>query len=136
VTLEFDPKHAEVAEQNFRRAKVESLIDLHVGAALDSLTKIAATNAPPFDLIFVDADKKNNPNYFQWALKLSHPGSVIIIDNVVREGKVVDAEDKDEDIVGTRKVLSDMAAEPRVSATAIQTSDAKGHDGFAFALVM
>jgi predicted O-methyltransferase YrrM len=134
-TLEFNPKHADIAQQNFRRANVESFIHLHVGAALDTLPKIAASN-PPFDLIFIDADKKNNPHYFQWALKLAHPGSIIIIDNVVREGKVIDADSEDPDIVGTRQVLSDIANEPRVSATALQTSDAKGHDGFALALVL
>jgi predicted O-methyltransferase YrrM len=136
VTLEFNPKHAEVAQQNFRRANVESLIRLHIGAALDTLPQIAATNPPPFDLIFIDADKKNNPHYFKWALKLSRSDTVIIIDNVVREGKVVDADSDDPDIVGTRQVLSDIANEPRVSATALQTSDAKGHDGFALALVL
>jgi predicted O-methyltransferase YrrM len=136
VTLEFNPKHAEVAQQNFRRASVESLIRLHVGAALDTLPQIAAANPPPFDLIFIDADKKNNPHYFQWALRLSRPDTVIIIDNVVREGKVIDADSDDPDIAGTRQVLSDIANEPRVSATALQTSDAKGHDGFALALVL
>jgi predicted O-methyltransferase YrrM len=136
VTLEFNAKHAEVAQENFRRAKVESLVKLHIGAALDTLPKIAAANPPPFDLIFIDADKKNNPHYFPWALKLARSGSVIIIDNVVREGKVLDADSVDPDIVGTRQVLSDVANEPRVSATALQTSDAKGHDGFALALVL
>jgi predicted O-methyltransferase YrrM len=136
VTLEFNPKHAEVAQQNFRRANVESLVDLHVGAALGTLPKIAALNPPPFDLVFIDADKANNPHYFAWALKLSRSGTVIIIDNVVREGKVLDAAGDDPDILGTRQVLSDIASEPRVSATALQTSDAKGHDGFALALVL
>lgn len=136
VTLEFNPKHAEVAQENFRRAHVESLIHLHVGAALDTLPKIAARNPPPFDLVFIDADKANNPHYFKWALKLSHSGSIIIIDNVVREGKVINVDSDDPDIVGTRQVLSDIAHEPRVAATALQTSDAKGHDGFALALVL
>jgi predicted O-methyltransferase YrrM len=136
VTLEFNPKHAQVAQENFRRAKVESLVNLHIGAALDTLPKIAAANPLPFDLIFIDADKANNPHYFKRALELAHPGSVIIIDNVVREGKVVNADSDDPDIVGIRRVLSDIANEPRVSATALQTSDAKGHDGFALALVL
>jgi predicted O-methyltransferase YrrM len=136
VTLEFNPQHAQVAQENFRRANVESLVNLHIGAALDTLPKIAATNPPPFDLIFIDADKANNPHYFKRALALAHSGSVVIIDNVVREGKVVNADSEDPDIVGTRRVLSDIANEPRVSATALQTSDAKGHDGFALALVL
>jgi predicted O-methyltransferase YrrM len=136
VTLEFSPQHAQVAQENFRRANVQNLVNLHIGAALDTLPKIAAANPPPFDLIFIDADKKNNPHYFQWALKLSRSDTVIIIDNVVREGKVIDADSDDPDIVGTRQVLFDIAQEPRVSATALQTSDAKGHDGFALALVL
>jgi predicted O-methyltransferase YrrM len=136
ITLEYDPKHAEVARKNFQQAGLEKMIELHVGAALDTLPKIAAINSAPFDLIFIDADKKNNPHYFQWALKLSHPGSVIIIDNVVREGGILNAASDDPDIQGTRQLLTNLANEPRVSATALQTTDAKGHDGFALALVL
>ncbi len=136
VTLEYDPKHAEVARKNFQHANLASQIEIMVGAALDSLPKLAARNLPPFDLIFIDADKKNNPHYFQWAMKLSHPGSVIIVDNVVRDGAVVNAQSDDPDIRGIRQFLSDLASDPRVSATALQTIDAKGHDGFALALVL
>jgi predicted O-methyltransferase YrrM len=136
VTLEYDPKHAEVARKNFQQAGLEKIIELHVGAALDTLPQIVATNPAPFDLIFVDADKKNNPHYFQWALKLSHAGTVIIIDNVIREGKILDAQNTDPDIQGIRKVLQDLGNEPRVSATVLQTTDAKGHDGLALALVL
>jgi predicted O-methyltransferase YrrM len=136
ITLEYDPKHAEVAGKNFRHASLENKITIHVGKALDSLPKIAAANPAPFDLIFIDADKQNNPAYFTWALKLSHPGTAIIIDNVVRDGAVLNAASDDSAIQGTRQLIALLASEPRVDATALQTTDAKGHDGFALALVL
>jgi predicted O-methyltransferase YrrM len=136
ITLEYDPKHAQVACANFARAGLQGKIELHLGKALDSLPKIAATQRAPFDLIFIDADKKNNPQYFAWALKLSRPGSLIIIDNVVREGGILDAASTDPDIQGTRELFALMASEPRLLCTALQTVDAKGHDGFALALVL
>jgi len=136
ITLELDPKHAEVASANFKRASLENMIELRVGKALDTLTELAAAHPDPFDLIFIDADKKNNPAYFQWALKLSHPGSVILIDNVVRDGAILDANSSNPDIQGIRQLLTLLANEPRVQATALQTADAKGHDGFALALVL
>jgi predicted O-methyltransferase YrrM len=136
VTLELDPRRAEVARKNFQHAKLENSIEIRIGRALELLPQIAAANSAPFDLIFIDADKQNNPQYFQWALKLARPGAIIIVDNVVRDGAVVDSESGSADIQGIRKLLADLANEPRVSATAIQTVDAKGHDGFALALVL
>ena len=136
MTLEFDPKHADVARANLDRAGVLHRVDVRVGAALDTLPKLAAEGLAPFDLVFIDADKKNNPGYFTWALKLTRPGSVIIIDNVVRDGAVIDADSPSADIQGVRRCNALMAAEPRVSATAIQTVGSKGYDGFAIAIVV
>jgi predicted O-methyltransferase YrrM len=136
ITLEYDPKHAEVARKNFQRADLANQIEIMIGAALDTLPQLAAQNPPAFDLIFIDADKKNNPHYLQWALKLSHPGSLIIVDNVVRDGAVINADSNDPDIRGIRQFLTDLASNPRVSATALQTIDGKGHDGFSLALVL
>ncbi len=135
ITLEFDPKHADVARANLAAASLAEVVDLRVGAAIDSLPKIASEGLAPFDLVFIDADKKSNPEYFAWALKLTHPGSLIIIDNVVREGAVIDAASTDPAIQGVRRLNEMLAAEPRVIATALQTVGAKGHDGFAIALV-
>ena len=135
VTLEYDPKHAEVARANFARAGLSDSIEVHVGRAIDILPKLAAESRGPFDLVFIDADKASNPDYFAWALKLTRPGSLILIDNVVRDGKVTDASSTEPDVQGTRRALEMMAAEPRVVATAIQTVGVKGWDGFALALV-
>ena len=135
ITLEFDPKHAEVARANIAHAGLADVVDLRVGAAIDSLPDIALEGLAPFDLVFIDADKRSNPEYFAWALKLSHPGSMIIVDNVVREGAVIDASSTDPSIQGIRRLNEMLAAEPRVIATALQTVGAKGHDGFAIALV-
>ena len=135
ITVEYEPKHAEVARQNILRAGLEALVDIRIGAALEALPKIIAEGAGPFDLIFVDADKKNIPSYFEFALKLSKPGSVIIVDNVVRDGKVIDATTSNPDIQGVRLFNEKLAAEPRVSATTLQTVGAKGYDGFTLALV-
>jgi predicted O-methyltransferase YrrM len=135
VTLEYDPKHAAVAVENLRRAGLDGVVSVRVGAALDSLPKIKAEGLGPFDLIFVDADKKNNPEYFQWALDLSTAGSIIVIDNVVRDGAVLDENSNNDDILGTRRAIEMMGKEPRVDATAIQTVGSKGYDGFAIALV-
>lgn len=135
VTLEVDPKHAEVARANLDAAGVGDLVELRVGAALDTLPQLVDEGAGPFDLIFIDADKPSNPDYFTWALKLARVGSVIIIDNVVREGEVIDAGSDDPGVQGARKLNELLAAEPRVSATAIQTVGSKGYDGFAIAVV-
>lgn len=136
ISLEYDPKHADVARANLANAGVADRVDIRVGKALDTLPKLEAEKAGPFDLVFIDADKENNPNYFAWAMKLTKKGSLIIVDNVVRSGSVLDAESEDPSVQGTRRVLAAMAAEPRVTATAIQTTGIKGHDGFAIALVI
>lgn len=133
ITLEYDPRHAEVATANIAAAGFADLVEVRVGKALDSLPELA--DQEPFDLFFIDADKANNPNYFTWALRLSRPGSVIVVDNVVRSGLVVDATSTDAAIVGTRKLGRMLADEPRVDATMIQTVSGKGYDGFALAVV-
>lgn len=135
VSLEFSPKHAEVARANLARAGLEDRTEVRVGPALDSLPGVAADAKEPFDLVFIDADKRNNRGYFDWALKLTRPGGLIIVDNVVRGGSVLKAESDDPDVKGVREVYARMAAEPRVSATAVQTVGSKGHDGFALAWV-
>jgi predicted O-methyltransferase YrrM len=134
VTLELDTKHARVARTNFARAGLTDIVDLRVGPALDALPKLAAEHRQ-FDLTFIDADKPNNPDYFQWALKLSHRGSLIIIDNVIREGEIIDASNRDPSVQGVRRLNELLATEPRVTATAIQTVGSKGYDGFAVVLV-
>jgi predicted O-methyltransferase YrrM len=135
ITLEADPKHAEIARANFKRAGLDAVIDLRLGAALDSLAQIAAEGRGPFDLVFVDADKRNNPGYLDWALKLSRSGSVIVIDNVVRDGAVVDLSNTDANLLGIHRMNEMIAAEPRLDATAIQTVGVKGYDGFVIAVV-
>ena len=130
VTLEFSPKHADVARANIARAGLSHLVEIRVGPALDTLPLLAAEKRGPFDFIFVDADKENNPGYFQWALKLSRPGSVILVDNVVRDGAVADLKNTDPHIVGIRRMHELIAAESRVTATAVQTVGAKGYDGY------
>lgn len=135
VTLELDPKHAEVARSNVDRAGVGALVDVRVGRAIESLPKLAKERPRPFDMIFVDADKASNPDYFRWALQLSRRGSVIVVDNVVREGAVVDSSSEDPSVKGVRKLMALMASEPRITATAIQTVGSKGYDGFAIAMV-
>jgi len=135
ITLEADPKHAEVARANISRAGLSSLVELRLGPALDTLPRLQAEGLGPFDLIFIDADKQNIPAYFTYALELSRSGSLVIVDNVVRKGAVIDADSKDPDVQGVRQFNKLLAAEPRVSATAIQTVGSKGHDGFALALV-
>ena len=135
ITLETDPKHAEVARANIARAGLADVVELRQGRALDTLPQLAAERRGPFDLIFIDADKPSNPDYVVWALALSRRGSLIVIDNVVREGAVADAGSDDPSVRGVRRMNELLAAEPRVSATAIQTVGSKGYDGFALALV-
>jgi predicted O-methyltransferase YrrM len=135
ITLENDPKHAAISRANFARAGLSETIELRLGSALDVLPKIAAENRAPFDLVFIDADKQNNPQYFEWALKLARRGSVIIVDNVIRDGAVIDEKNRDSSVQGVRRLNDLMAAEPRVSVTALQTVGSKGYDGFAIALV-
>ncbi|MBB6143303.1 putative O-methyltransferase YrrM [Silvibacterium bohemicum] len=133
ITLEADPKHADVAKANIASAGFEKLVDVRVGKALDTLPKIDAEG--PFDFVFIDADKANIPAYFTWTLEHSHPGSVIVVDNVVRDGRVIEAESTDPSIQGIRRFNEMLAKEPRVSATTIQTVGSKGYDGFTLAVV-
>ncbi|WP_430332061.1 O-methyltransferase [Rhodococcus sp. ACT016] len=136
VTLEFEPKHAAVARENLDRAGVGSRVDIRIGAALDTLPGVEADGMGPFDLVFIDADKVNNSNYVRWALRLSRPGTVIVVDNVVRGGAVSNPDPDDEAVRASREVLGLLAAEPRLDATALQTVGSKGWDGFALALVV
>jgi len=135
ITLEADPKHADVARKNFARAGVENKVELRLGKALDTLPQVAAEGRGPFDMFFIDANKSNMPEYFEWSLKLARKGSVIIADNVVREGAVLDAKSKDADIQGIRRFLEMVGKEKRVSGTALQTVSTKNYDGFALVLV-
>jgi len=135
ITLEADPKHAEIARANLPRAGVADAVDVRVGQALDLLPKVAAEMRAPFDLIFIDADKPNNPEYFVRSLELSRVGSLIIVDNVIRDGAVVDAQTRDASVQGVRRMNELIAAERRVTATALQTVGGKGYDGFAMVLV-
>jgi predicted O-methyltransferase YrrM len=135
ISLEYDPKHAEVAQSNITRAGLDQIVEVKVGLALDSLIQLHKENQGPFDFIFIDADKKGNPDYFQWALKLSRKGTVIITDNVVRSGQVVDETSADPNIVGVRQFTDLVAEEQRVSGTVVQTVGSKGYDGFAIMLV-
>jgi len=136
VTLELDPRHAEVARANFVRAGLDRAIDLRVGPALDTLASLAGEGAGPFDFTFIDADKANIPEYFSRALRLSRVGSVIVVDNVVRDGKLIEATNTDPNVVGVRTLHELLAGEPRVSATTIQTVGSKGYDGLTIAVVM
>jgi len=132
ITLEFDAKHATIARANLAMAGLSGVVDVRVGRAIDALPTLA--NDEPFDLIFIDADKPSTPDYFEWAIKLSHPGSVIIVDNLVRGGRLID-EKGDEDIQGMRQFMDRLATDTRVNATALQTVGVKGYDGFAIAVV-
>ncbi len=136
ITLESERHHAELARANLARAGVSRLVDVRIGAALDTLPRLAAEQLEPFDFYFIDADKQNIPAYFEWALKLGRRGSLIVVDNVIREGAVLDADSDDPSVRGVRRFNEMLAAEKRVSATAIQTVGAKGHDGFALVLVL
>jgi predicted O-methyltransferase YrrM len=133
TTLEADPHHAEVARRNIARAGLADVVDIRIGPALETLPTLA--DEAPFDLVFIDADKPNNPEYHAWSLRLSRPGTVIIGDNVVRNGAVLDADSTDPGVVGTRRYLERVGAEPRLTATAVQTVGAKGYDGFTLAVV-
>jgi len=135
ITLELDPKHAEVAGANIARAGLSDKVEIRVGPAIQSLPKIAAENHGPFDLIFIDADKATIPEYFTWSLKMSRPGTLIIVDNVVRGGAVIESASEDASVQGVRKLFAMLAKEPRVTATALQTLGSKGYDGLLIALV-
>ncbi|MED4616997.1 O-methyltransferase [Priestia megaterium] len=135
ITLELSAHHAEVARANLKRAGVSHLVEVIVGPGLDTLAVLKDRGTDPFDLIFIDADKPNNPNYLKWALELSKRGSLIICDNVVRQGHVVNSESEDENVNGIRQFMNALAQEKRISATAIQTVGSKGYDGFIVGIV-
>lgn len=135
ITLELDPVHAGVAQQNINRAGLDAVIDIRIGKALDLLPKLESEGAGPFDMIFIDADKPPYTEYFQWALKLSRPGTLIVADNVIREGKVLDKTNSDEMVAGVKRFNEALAANKAVTATIIQTVGTKEHDGMALAIV-
>ena len=135
VTLELNPEHARIAQVNISRADLQDVVKVRIGNALETLPQLAAERGGPFDLIFIDADKQNIPTYFEWALKLSRPGTLIIVDNVVRDGAVIDADSSDPSVQGVRRFIELLGAESSASGTAIQTVGLKGYDGFAIVLV-
>ena len=135
ITLESEAKHADVARANIARAGLSGVVEVRLGRALDTLPQLADEGRGPFDLIFLDADKPSYPDYLRWSLELARPGTVIIADNVVRDGGVVDADSADPLIQGVRRFNAILAAEPRLTATVVQTVGSKGYDGFALAIV-
>ena len=135
ITLEINPRHAEIARRNFAQAGLNGQVDIRLGSAHDTLPTLLDDPAAPFDLVFVDADKPSTLPYLEWALKLTHPGSLIFLDNVVRNGGVADPNSADQDVQGVRRGLELLAQEPRVTVSAIQTVGEKSYDGFALALV-
>ena len=136
ITLEANATHADIARANIERAGLTGRIELRLGDALATLSKLAAEKQPPFDFTFIDADRTNLAEYFDWAVRLSHPGSVIIVDNVVRKGSVIDASSDDPNVKGVRRFNDRLTADTRVTATMVQTVSTKGYDGFAMALVL
>lgn len=136
ISLEADAKHAEVARNNIANAGLDDKVEVRLGKALETLPTLQAENAGPFDFVFIDADKQSNVEYFDWAVRLSHPGSLIVVDNVVRNGGVVDAASNDPSVQGTRRFHAAMANDSRVAASALQTVGAKGYDGLMIALVI
>jgi predicted O-methyltransferase YrrM len=136
ITFELEPRHAEVARKNLAHAGVADRVEVRVGAALELVAHLAAEHVPAFDLVFIDADKPNNPHYVRAVMDLVHVGSVIIVDNVVRDGRVADLDDEDPRVRGSREALAVLASHPRLRATAIQTVGSKGYDGFAIACVV
>ena len=135
LTLEYEPRHAEVARGNLARAGLDTVTEVRVGPALDSLAQLSAEGVEPFDLVFIDADKPNYPQYLEWTLRLTRPGGLIIGDNVIRSGAVADPDDDDPRVRGVRRFLELLAGHPDLDATALQTVGAKGHDGFSLARV-
>jgi predicted O-methyltransferase YrrM len=136
ISLEYSAKHAEVATRNIARAGLDKVVEVRVGPALESLPKLADENPPPFDLVFIDADKANNPHYVEWSLRLTSTGSLIVVDNVVRGGRVLDTDSDAPDVRGTRAAIELIGSHPRLNGTAIQTVGSKGYDGFALARVL
>ncbi|MCC7054637.1 MAG: O-methyltransferase [Gemmatimonadaceae bacterium] len=135
TTLELEPDYARVAAVNVARAGLADRVSIRIGRAAESLAALAAEGVEPFDLVFIDADKPSNREYLSWALKLSRPGTMILVDNVVRDGAVADASSTDPEVLGARDAIALLAREPRVRATAVQTVGVKGYDGFAIAIV-
>ena len=136
ITIEAEAKHCEVARANVARAGLSARVDFRLGEALDLLPELAAEGLEPFDFAFIDADKENTAEYFRWAVRLARPGAAIVVDNVVRDGEVADRSTTDERVQGIQRFLEALAAEPRVSATTLQTVGSKGYDGFTLALVV
>jgi predicted O-methyltransferase YrrM len=136
ITLEIDALYAQVALANIEHAGLEKIVELRLGPALETLPNLEAEAACPFDLVFVDADKQSTPEYFEWAVRLARPGSIIVVDNVIRDGAIVDANSVDDRVRGVRRFFELLVNDSRVSATAIQTVGSKGYDGFAVALVV
>jgi predicted O-methyltransferase YrrM len=135
VSLEINPDHASVARANIERAGLGAQAEVRVGAALDLLPNLAEEDAGPFDLVFIDADKANIPTYFEWGLKLGRPGGVIVVDNVIRNGAVLDTSGRDANVAGVRRLNDLLASRPELDATTIQTVGSKGYDGFTIALI-
>lgn len=135
ITLEVEAKHAQVASANIERAGLSSRVQLRLGPALESLSQLVNEGAMPFDLIFIDADKPNIPAYLEWSLRLSRPGTVIITDNVIRDGAVINPQDPDPSVQGVRRLFEMLGNDPRLDATALQTVGTKGYDGFTLAIV-
>ena len=135
ISLEADAHHARIARENIARAGLADRVEIRLGRALETLPSVEADRLGPFDLVFIDADKPNNSEYLKWALKLARSGAVIVCDNVIRDGAVADAASRDSNVLGARKLFDALGAEPRLSATALQTVGAKGFDGFAIAIV-
>ena len=135
ITLEIEKRHADVALKNIERAGVAGKVELRLAPAAESLAKLVKEGTEPFDFIFIDADKPNNPVYLEWALQLARPGTIVVVDNVIRDGAIVDAGSEDASVQGTRRLFDLMAANPRLDATALQTVGIKGYDGFVVAVV-
>lgn len=136
VTLELEPKHAEIARENLKAAGVADRVEIRVGPALDSMRDLHASGGGPFDLIFIDADKQSMPEYLEWSIKLTRAGSLIVADNVVRDGKVLDPDSSDPHVRGVQRFLEMAGRDPRLSVTAMPTVGARGFDGFALAVVL
>ena len=136
VTLEIEPRHAQIARHNLETAGLAHCVELRIGPAAQTLAELVNEQSAPFDFIFIDADKAGYPEYLQWSMKLSRPGTLIVADNVVRDGKVIDPDNPDPNIQGVRRFTELVSAEPRLSATALQTVADKGYDGFVIAVVL
>ncbi len=135
ISLEMDPRHAEVARENLKAAELDDKVEIWIGAAIELLPKVAAAGIGPFDFSFIDADKANIPEYLEWTIRMSRPGALIVVDNVVRRGALIDAATTSADVKGVRRMHDMLQTDPRLSATSIQTVGVKGYDGFTLILV-